>query len=374
MHLPWKANRVWSSKKVGKFSQTTLPEDCIASLKTDLSAARLASVSSADEFASLVANVNSNSELLFVDGLISLARFYRSTITSRDWLADHADDALLHDKLLMWLFSFINDISRVQVGDLVSRCVADNADACGLDRHAVSKLEKIEEANSVLEKAYVNALDVLSCTVFAKLFANFESEWPAQSNVPHELGRLSELVLNYSSALMDMYSSARLLLICADKIVVLYLALIRDGCERGQLRFESDLLIRFALDVRHIQEAFAEVVKAASCGKYAVLIELRLRRLDDVLTLVGDKNEDKVKAVLQRVSEEGLCKHPEALAYANMIKACVKARQMSASPALLEMINASVEALTSVYSRPVAALVVLSVSLFQSRFSLCGCV
>jgi hypothetical protein len=80
----------------------------------------------------------------------------------------------------------------------------------------------------------------------------------------------------YSVALTDVYSFARLLLICADKIVVVYLVLVRD-------HFRAEWTIRLGEDVKQIKAAFAEITRTCSCDKYLCLIELRLRRLDDLV-------------------------------------------------------------------------------------------
>lgn len=77
---------------------------------------------------------------------------------SRDWLEEGSVEAKVQEKVCGWLFSVVNDISRVQVTDMIARSVSEYTDADALDRYAVKKLEKIEEANAMLEKAYVAAL------------------------------------------------------------------------------------------------------------------------------------------------------------------------------------------------------------------------
>lgn len=69
IHLPWKVNRVWNPKKIGKFDQTSIPEDCIAALLENLSLARVRVLPGSEEFASLIVNINANSEILFVESL-----------------------------------------------------------------------------------------------------------------------------------------------------------------------------------------------------------------------------------------------------------------------------------------------------------------
>jgi hypothetical protein len=61
-------------------------------------------------------HVNSNIEILFVECLESVGSFYLSTLISRDWLEEGNESYhKAHDKVIAWLFSFVNDISRVQV-------------------------------------------------------------------------------------------------------------------------------------------------------------------------------------------------------------------------------------------------------------------
>jgi hypothetical protein len=246
---------------------------------------------------------------------------------------------------------------------MLSNALTQNTDLDNMDHRAVMKLEKVEEANEKFEKSYVLALDYLSCALFAELFFDFERDWlnrSIESPIQGEINMLLSQLPLYAAALTDAYSFARLLLICADKIVIRYLILIRDSGMSYLIDFDEYMLQRLVIDTKLIQKAFADIAKSCGCEKYLCLIELRLQRLDDMCTLIIAQCEGELfKITLRKLTEEGMCKRNESLAFANFMRACLKLRKISHTGSLTvsDMVATSLRSLESVYERPVVNLV-----------------
>lgn len=361
--VPWRVNRVWNSRKVAKFMQTSIPEECITSLSEAIQDARIPMTEARDEFHTLIVNINFDIEVSFVESLTTIAEKYSSAVTSRNWFdygSMDAEEGRLHERVIGWLFSVVNDISRAQASDLLAVAAERNSISRSADRRVVSKFEKIENANEVLEKGYLVALDYLSCALFEDIFLDHLYSWPdlgVDSPTKSAMASLRNKWPAFASAVTDSYSFAKLLLLCADKIVVVYLTLIREcGMERTFV-FCDELLVRFNDDIRNIYDGFFTAIKSSGCEKYSSLIELRLQRLHDVYALIAEDSESSsFRDTLKKVRDEGIFKRCESLAFANIIRACHKARQVGAKND--DEISSSIRSLESVYERPLDNMVV----------------
>ena len=365
VQMPWKVNRVWNSRRVAKYLQTSIPEDCIAHLMEILHDSHVSCSEAREEFDTLICNMNSNVDILFVESLSLIAQNYLDAISSRNWLecgSMDVEEGRLHDRIIGWIFSIVNDISRIQIADSLNVAVAQITVSGNHDRRAILKLEKVENAHEVFEKCYVIALDYLSCVIFENIFHDFELEWPnlnIESPIKSAVAVLLNLWPAFNAAMTDSYSFARLLLICADKIVMLFLAMIRDGGVNFVLKMDEDLLKRWNEDVKMVFDAFTNASKVTGCDKYLCLIELRLRRLSDVFNMIAaDLGDDVFRSTLKKITDEGVLKRNESLAFANMIRSCLRARRFVTK--LDESISSSIRALEAVYERPLPSMVYLS--------------
>lgn len=85
-----------------------------------------------------------------------------------------------------------------------------------------------------------------------------------------------------------------------------YFALIRDSGTTYTIEFREDEIARLTADIKRIDETFTEIAKTAGCDRYLCLIELRLRRLDDILVLVGSSStSERFNQTLVRIKDEG---------------------------------------------------------------------
>ena len=362
--VPWRVNRVWNSRKVAKFMQTSIPEECTASLSEAIQDARIPITEARDEFHTLITNINANLEVSFVESLTAIAEKYFCAVTSRNWFdygSMDAEESRLHERVIGWLFSVVNDISRVQATDLLAVAAERNTIYRSTDRRAVSKFEKIESANEVMEKGYLVALDYLSCALFEDVFLDHLDTWPdlsLDSPTKSAMVALRSKWSAFASAMMDSYTFAKLLLLCADKIIVVYLTLIREcGVERT-FEFCDKLLARFNDDVRAIYDAFFTAIKSSGCEKYSSLIELRLQRLHDVYALIAENSgSSNFRDALKKVRDEGILKRCESLAFANLIRACQKSRCVGAKSD--DEISSCIRSLEAVYEHPLDNMVVI---------------
>lgn len=234
----------------------------------------------------------------------------------------------------------------------------------GLRRRAIEIAIDVSDTSTKCIKSYNDlhkmSLEMISCVIFSSMHAlldpNFVSAWLSHSErVPEDSAEVEDGPFEKAVAiLMDEMNVYRDLLeiscyqtlveICAEKIVIVFFCLIKSLYVSGSFVGGDDgskqdaRLKQLVYDLSLTIDCFQKLSDVVE-GDGAVIIELKVRRLPEMLVLLtAARKSEEFVAALNAVVAEAAVNAEESLSLANYLFSVVSIRS-DASPELLSMMD-----------------------------------
>ena len=125
-----------------------------------------------------------------------------------------------------------------------------------------------------------------------------------------DLDFLSELLKEKSEYLLP-YNYYRLLTLCADKIVLIYLHLLRDGKTYGKVVHTDGIeIVQLNADIHCIQNCFKDACKRKHLENYSDAVQTHLRPLRHAISLMSlSRNCDGFQKTLETLLKVRMLLH-----------------------------------------------------------------
>ncbi|KAJ1430645.1 hypothetical protein B484DRAFT_479142 [Ochromonadaceae sp. CCMP2298] len=301
--VPW----IPQHTEVGEdlYFYTCIPEDLVEILLTYLQYARIKKSSVAESFQQSVGRLDTEVLMAYTSSFLFLAEQVQAALASKLWSSASEEDEL--EEYSTWLAGVANDARRVETNQLyASKCVQDAmqqgeemklADAQGLQHEEILN----QRARQAFNEVMLCALDHLSCIVFVYAFhvtpelltkhlfyswhEHMESDEPDSPN--QVVVKAMEDVCLFIRQMMNFvsyYCYCSLVTIAADKMVVLYLTLLKMAQHKGCV-FGDQELAQYRCDKASMKAslsaALAEVgVSSADYEYFQAIVSEKFRALD----------------------------------------------------------------------------------------------
>lgn len=289
--MPWLPMEPTSSDEKGAY-QTCMPEE----LHDFLMTSRVYSSTEDDLYISVFKR---RMELIFIECYIGLSREYADAVARVELeplLKDESgtpNSTQLEERSL-WLCSVVNDCSRVLANFLSSMVNSDLKCPEIASKSCVFIGDRVHQASSTFESVIRTTLDTISCVIFAPcvyLLKDFENDWRKAAVTIDASGPIAEVMhiirdsLHfYRYIIINSVYYIRLVEICADKIVILCLTLLKE-CSPT---FTPAEIEKIGSDISIIKKGFLMCVKGPESEKHFAIIEIRLKRLQDIYYLITE--------------------------------------------------------------------------------------
>jgi hypothetical protein len=214
-----------------------------------------------------------------------------------------------------------------------------------------------------IQSVGAQAIDFISCIIFKTLLGvvdelkaldkNVYKRWKASVLIPSPVpsnytssmfssakncvnGAPSPLIdLNFLSELLEEkmeylepYNYYRLLVLCADKVVMIYLNLLKDAYSSGKtIQSDGPEVTQLRIDITAVQECFRSACNHKDLANYADAVSGHFRPLNYALSLISDsKFSPEFEKTLQSIFKVAGGHTEDADALASFTLCCVQLR------------------------------------------------
>lgn len=239
-------------------------------------------------------------EYAFVNSFIRLANTYMVALESTDWanLSDAKSPAEIDrfiEERSKFLSSVVNDTYRIESNSIISVVSPIVQDMSKEDKEYGMVVDRARIAYAEFKKIRLHALECISCVVFAlpsKSLQGFNAQWTDSLSAKGVAGPFANLMFSITDPLESVkhiFSNVshftRLLEICADKVVVVFLMFVRDLDH--VLSPEESSKLSSVLKVSIIG-GFKKFFKDFESESNFITVELHLKRLMHLYYLLTD--------------------------------------------------------------------------------------
>lgn len=312
--------------------QTSMPEDLREFLLS------MSAFSKTDD--PLISRFARRLETISVESFINLAREYAARVDEIDLdplLQDGkgAPDPTQLEERSLWLCSVVNDCTRVLTESLATMR-NDEANSSGDASPSRSILtDRVHKAYKQFEQVRKLALDAISCVVFAPcmhVLHDFEQAWrnsAANTETSGPIADVMHLIRDslhfYRYIIVHNSNYIHLVEICCDKIVMLCLALLRDFSSK----FTPAEIEKMGSDITLIKKGFLVCVKGPDSEKNFAVIEIHLKRLQDIYYLVSEapSSINFINTTRRLVGESECDPLCDSIALSMIVEKCFEVRE-----------------------------------------------
>lgn len=347
--LPWIPSRLRGTS--GLFL-SALPEDTTKTLSLYIEYARPRKEEVARSFHAIIQKLEDKVYSSFVNCFTYLADTYWDAMGWKDWTKEDAgvvEQGVLDqmEEHFEWLASVANDARRICTSRLLH--AGESAESHLERKHSDQELDMIDKTSASYSAMVIRAVDHLSCVVF-KIVSLEQPLWtkndaftkwmPAYTSeiaddehastfksFANELSYLRDYLISKIDYL-DPSCYHKLVLICADKVVLRYLFLLKSAQEAGR-DFETYTLevAQMTTDVCAIKDCFQAALDLPPVKQFVDTVTSQFRVLDFALVLITCDHKASEFSNIWKTILKIAQGHPEdALAWSQFVQSCILLR------------------------------------------------